>query len=371
MNLQRRILHLLVLVLPIGLLPISGCSFRDIDKRFFVVAIGIDRTDKPDKPYRVTLKLAISTSHIEPGQSRKYELLTEQADSVGTAITLLSTRVDKELDFSHARQIVLGESLLRDNYEEAIDWLMRGPDIQAIAYVSMGKPNAAAILKTNPASERLPSNSLNLIFGREGNSTPFYLPMILGEFYRRTTDEGISPYVPIIIPDQQTYVVNQVALLARKKVQVVLTPTETRLLNELTRNQMERSYSFQTGDEHYLLKFRRFRYSYSFRKTADGKLVHAARLSVSITLQQAVGADTHNWSSVERKTREHLTADYLDLMKKLQTSGTDPLGFGLRYMAVHHQGNGELEEWKRLYPDMEFTLDAQIHMLGEGFLKCK
>ncbi|WP_438434565.1 Ger(x)C family spore germination protein [Gorillibacterium sp. sgz500922] len=365
---RRRTLVFLVLAAILFWIP--GCSFQDIDKRFFVVAVGLDHRNDPAKPYRVSLKLAIPSSHIEPGQARKFQLLTEDAASIADAVSLLTSRVDKHLDFSHTKVFILGEPLLKKNVQEALDWLIRRQEVQGIAFLAAGEPDAESILKTSPPSERLPSNSLNLIFGREGNNSAYIMPMTVADFYRRSLEVGLTPYLPLVIPSQETYVVNKVALLEQNKIRLILEPKETLFLNQLTRKRMERQYSFQNGDEHYMLDLRRFGYSYTFRQGVDGRLIHAAKLHVSLFIEQSTGGgNTQDWPRIEKLTARHLTSDYLNLMHKIQASGTDPLGFGLRYRAVHHGGDRDYAEWAKKYPEMEFTVEAKVHVLGAGVVK--
>ncbi|MCM3726878.1 hypothetical protein M3226_14400 [Neobacillus cucumis] len=44
---------------------LGGCGFKDIDKRFFVVSIGVDAAKASSKKYLVSLKFAV------PGASKE------------------------------------------------------------------------------------------------------------------------------------------------------------------------------------------------------------------------------------------------------------------------------------------------------------
>lgn len=45
-------------IIVIALLLQTGCAFKDIDKRIFVLGVGIDPSEKVEDGLRVTLKLA-------------------------------------------------------------------------------------------------------------------------------------------------------------------------------------------------------------------------------------------------------------------------------------------------------------------------
>lgn len=38
---------------------ITGCGFKDIDKRMFVVGVGVDKSNSEEKPYKITLKMTV------------------------------------------------------------------------------------------------------------------------------------------------------------------------------------------------------------------------------------------------------------------------------------------------------------------------
>ncbi|WP_058301399.1 Ger(x)C family spore germination protein [Gorillibacterium timonense] len=351
------------------LLFLPGCTFRDIDKRFFVVAVGFDESGNPQKPYKVTLKLAIPASHIEPGLPHKFQLVSEEAATISEAIGLIGSRVDKHLDFSQTKAFILGLKLMSRNIQNSLDWLVRRHDIQGIAYLSVGDPTAESVLKTSPPSERLPSNSLILIFGREGNNSSYIMPITVSEYYRRSTEKGLTPYMPIVRPSQGTYLVDQVALLATSKIELILTPEETRFLNQLTRQRMVREYSFHHGDESYSLEIKRMRYNYKLLRTPQGKLRHVAKIKASVMLQHTNSYRTQEWGRLEKLTQDHMAADYLKLMEKIRDSGTDPLGFGLRYRATHHDADRDWTQWRALYPAMDFSVQVDCTMRGTGIIK--
>ncbi|MFC6603959.1 hypothetical protein ACFQDF_24540 [Ectobacillus funiculus] len=53
--LKRGKILFLVMVMLCSVILSAGCGFKDIDKRIFIVAIGLDYTKNDTKPYRVIL----------------------------------------------------------------------------------------------------------------------------------------------------------------------------------------------------------------------------------------------------------------------------------------------------------------------------
>lgn len=161
-----------------------GCGFKDIDKRFFVVAIGIDKSEKKDLKYRVTLKLAVPGNNVNLG-SAKYELIKQDSNSITEAVRILKSKVDKEFDFGHAKITIMGQSIMEENISETMDWLNRRRDIQLVSWVAVGKPSAEAVLDTRIMHERLPGDSLLLSFGRTGVESGYIVSEYLFDFYRK------------------------------------------------------------------------------------------------------------------------------------------------------------------------------------------
>ena len=64
---------------------LGGCGFKDIDKRFFVVAMGIDWTGKEDKPYLVTLRLAIPASKLGEGLAQEPDRISRSQEHRGSS----------------------------------------------------------------------------------------------------------------------------------------------------------------------------------------------------------------------------------------------------------------------------------------------
>ncbi|MCK9860197.1 hypothetical protein CFI03_016575 [Paenibacillus sp. ATY16] len=70
----------------------TGCvstSFKDIDKRFFVLAIGLDKeeVDGKDK-YLVSLKLAIPSAKFEVGDM-KSQIISQTSDTIPEALRMI------------------------------------------------------------------------------------------------------------------------------------------------------------------------------------------------------------------------------------------------------------------------------------------
>lgn len=92
-------------------LALTGCNFKDIDRRIFVVAIGIDPGRK-EGTFKVSLKLAIPQGDVTK-IDEKMQILTEESDSISEALRRMKSKVEKELDYVHCKSVILGKGLPR------------------------------------------------------------------------------------------------------------------------------------------------------------------------------------------------------------------------------------------------------------------
>ncbi|MGV2806784.1 Ger(x)C family spore germination protein, partial [Clostridium perfringens] len=99
----------LVWLMCCSFLFVSGCDFRDIDLRLFVVSIGIDVSEKNPDMNRFTFKMAIPSGDPKIGDKKSF-LITQESTSIAEAIREVKSKVDKELDFGHCKGVMYGEA---------------------------------------------------------------------------------------------------------------------------------------------------------------------------------------------------------------------------------------------------------------------
>jgi spore germination protein KC len=357
-------IRLCLLLFLISLL--TGCGFKDLDKRFFVLAIGIDKAQHTNKAYKIILKLAIPSPKIEPG-NEKYQIISEEADSVAEAIRLLKSKVDKELDFGHAKMIVFGESLAKESLRDPMDWCIRRREIQLVGLLAMGSPTAEEVLKLSPKSERLPGNALFLSFGHSGTESSYIITEYNFDFYRRMKEKGLDPYLPVIVPVKETYRIDRVALFDKEKVKVILSRDETRILNELLRGISK--FEVKVKNE-YMLSVQNYKMKYSIETPNGGQPYMDVHIQVSGVAEQShVGVMSKKpMKYYEQQAEKELEKTYTRVLKKLQQHKVDPVGFGLHYLGTHYDQDN-WEQWQQLYGQLDFRVHADVTLDGTGVLK--
>lgn len=361
-------LTLLALCLLLVCTASSGCGFKDIDKRYFIVAMGIDYSGKKQNPYLITLRLAIASPKIEPGAG-KAQVETIEAASIAEGVRMLKAHVDKELDFGHCKIFLIGERVAWKDYSPVLDWMKRRRDIQSIANLAIGKPDARTILQINPMAERYPGNALFLSFGADGTDNPYTYVESLSDLSRRVMEQGLDPVIPIIRNEGNSgYIINRTALLDKTKIKLILKPEESQLFNQLAQNFEKSSIQGSFSSNRLVGAISRIKSRYYFSDN-NGKLQLNMDVRIKALMEEAPSnLFEQSWGPVEKK----LSADYSksteQLLKKIQQAGVDPFGFGLRYRATH-AGEAAWQQWQNIYPTLQFAVNARIKIEGTGLVK--
>ncbi|SEP18679.1 Ger(x)C family spore germination protein [Paenibacillus sp. OV219] len=357
-------------VIALMVLLLAGCGFKDIDNQSFVMVIGIDDSGNPTKRYRVSLKLAVPSENMAPGQSQ-FQIVQQDASSVTEAVRLIKSKVDKELEFGHAKAIVLGKSLIQEGFSEPLDWLVRRGDIQMIGYMAVGEPTANAVLQVKSKSEQFPGDALFLSFDHEGTESSYTVTEYLSDFYRRSKERGKDPFLPVIRAEKDSYTINQVMLLNKDQGVLTLSPDQTRIFITLVRTFQRIELVTKTEKANFMLAVRDLHVKYNIQE-AVGKQPPIVHLKVK--MEGNIEETNHvfyneNWRSYEQEAEKQGEKRIQKLLELMQQKGVDPVGFGLRYQATHLAVDKAWNDWQSWYPKVQFDVKVQVKIASSGAIK--
>jgi spore germination protein KC len=359
--------HIKLCFIAFCLLLLSGCGFKDLDKRFFVTQMGVDQTGQKDKPYKVILKLAIPKSQIQPGKE-EFQIVEEKGQTISEAVRLIKSKVDKELDFGHCKVIVFGEDLARKDIKTPLDWFIRRRDIQKIAYLGVGTPDAETILRIKPLSERLPGNALILSFGESGTESAYIVTEYLFDFYRRLNAQGLDPIMPVIKPLSKTnYDIRRVAVFDKSKLIKILSIDKTRLYNEIAFGINKFDAVPNTGNIKMAISFDDLKIKHKIITPKQGSPFVSLSAKVrGIVEESTKPLSPKNWRLYELETARTYDQRYTALLKQLQKLHVDPIGFGEDYLASHFHGKKSWREWQTMYPSIHFDVHTSVTIRASG-----
>lgn len=353
---------------------LSGCQFKDIDKRSFVLAIGVDRPEDPKLGhlYEVTLKTGLPEGD-PTARTQGSIMITQTAKSIPEAVRLMKSKIDKELDFSHCKVVIYGQSLARESIVTVLDWTTRRRDIQLIMLCAVGIPNAKDVIQMQPKTERVPGNALILSLSKDGSESPFVHTVFSFDLARKATEKGLDPIMPVVEtqhPDM--LVINKLALFDKDKMVAVLSPDETRLFNLLSTKNLITSFRVKADGNSYDYNMETSKAKFKISATKDGPATIHYSMSGRASLEsndQGSPVTGPVLRKLSQAASEQWERDITKLCRKIQHLGVDPLGWGLRYFSRHWDNEHEVENWNELYPEAEFQVRAKVQVKYTGLIR--
>lgn len=348
-------------------LLLAGCGYKDIDKRFFAVSMGIDMSKNPSKKYLISIKFAIPNVEKKPNE---FIIVSEEADTIAEAVRIIKTKVDKEVDFSQTKALILSNDVAKKRMAPHLYyWPSRRRDFQEIAWVAIGKPTALDVLKAKPKSEQVPSNGIFLSFAQEGSETPYVIPEFLFDVKKRFSEKGLDPLLPIIETKNNNIEVNTVGLFNKKHLIVSLTPEETKMLNFLLNMEVKSAIKVDRGKNYFLIDTHKVKTKYKYKRDNKNRPVIDVSVKATGRIEEALfKLDNKQLAEYEKKAADSLTVEMKNFLIKMQKANVDPIGFGLYYRGHHFQTN-DWQTWQRLYPQVTFQVHTNIQIEDTGLIE--
>lgn len=346
---------------------LTGCGFKDIDKRLFVVSVGIDPAKNSEKKFLISLKFAVP---IVEEKSNISFIVSQEADTISEAVRIIKTKVDKEIDFSHAKVIVYNQDVLKPMFEPNLYyWFSRRRDIQKVSWVAIGKPTALEVLKVKPKTELLPSNALFLALGRDGSETPYIISEFLFEFKKRFSEKGLDPLLPIIEAKEDLFEINKVGLFDKNQLKVTLKPEETKMLNFILNDESKSAVKIGNENETFIIDTAKVKTKYKIITKNQEEPYIKVDVYINGRLEEALFSVKNNYlPKYEKIASKELNKSFQKVLVKIQNANVDPIGFGLLYRSRHFEKD-DWETWQRIYPTIKFKVNTKVQIEDTGLVE--
>lgn len=351
---------------------LTGCwDFKDVDRRSFVVAIGIDANPDNKKEMQVVFKVALANtqdgSGSNPSNGSLSELYTVEGESLSDIFRIIKTQTPDEPDFSHMKLILFGNEFIKNNsIDNVVDFFIRRRDFQNIAYAAVGYPSAKDILSNNIKEENFPGNGLFLKFG-QGSENPYSVHRRMYELYRQTVTPGISPSLPIIELMNDKFVAEKTCILSEGKAKLELSRDESKLFNMLTRGVNLASLSMEVENKKIGIGLR----------DVKGKIEYDSKsknLNFNIKIKgkgllEEIGSTYMPKDQLEDMFSRLLCKKVETLLNKLKENKVDPLELEIKYWGSRRDFWLN-EAWlEKELPRAKFNVNCDINVVSTGNLQ--
>lgn len=177
------------------LLLLCGCyNSKELDDLAYVIGIGIDKGK--NKKYEFTFQIAvpvnISGEGSKPGSDTS-SLLTIEANTIDTAISLANTRTSKEITLSHNKVIVFSKEVAEDGLEQHASSFIASKEIRPRNSIIVCEDSARKFLESAvPVLENDPARFYELLLS-SANYTGYTVRSELVNFCLDAKSKYVNP----------------------------------------------------------------------------------------------------------------------------------------------------------------------------------
>jgi len=354
------------------ILLLSGCGFKDIDNRLFVIGVGVDPSEKEEGHFKVTLKISIPVASIKEEKKPSYQYLVHEGENIEEAVRILETHTDKVLEFGHTKIILVNEALLENNIKDVMDYFVRRGDIQLIAWVGAAKASAEEVLRAEPKAEEAVSTSLIKFFDNTGTESPYIVSTFLFEFRRNSHSLGIDPVLPIIETndDGSQLIVNKSLIVHEGRAPYELSSRLTREYNSLENSLGGYSYKVEFEGNNIVLNIGKNKVKY--KVITDNQKPISINVKLEMTgeiIESDKDLSLNNLEKYNELAEDEVKKHVMEFLTTVQKENLDPIGFGLEYRTMHLNNKDTMSKWNEAYLDLPFDVKADVHLKSTGTIE--
>ncbi|KGA96990.1 hypothetical protein AJ85_11770 [Alkalihalobacillus alcalophilus ATCC 27647 = CGMCC 1.3604] len=347
---------------------LNGCAFKDIDKRAFVTAIGIDESDSIEKKYKVTLKISLTTG--DPATTgAEFTLLSFDANSISEALKHMKSMTDKELFYGHTITILIGEEMAAEDIQPLLDYLVRRPDIQRTTYLGVAVPTAYQVLELKPEIEQIAGSYLFLMFEESSTDSPYEKALTLFDAYRRETELGINIAMPIVEVQNQNIQSDTIALFSKVGMKSKLTPKESELFRLLTLGIKSGSTNVLTKEGAYAIEMTKSKANIKIRQEENQMFTAVINIkligNVEEIMDNRLGLSRDQIEEIQNEVEKTVKEDVEILLEKINKANLDPIGLGLKF----NSSNFHHIELSKFYSNLTFDVNVNCHIKEAGLVE--
>lgn len=182
----------IILIFIIFSFILTGCSLYEIEDYSVVAGIGIDYQDEI---FTVTLEIYIENE----GQTTKLtsEIKEGKGKVISEAFNNITLHMDKYPFINHCSIIILNESILKEKFDETIDYLLHDVRVRSSCYIlSTSNQSANEILLNSKQQNRVIADEIVTFFERKKQ----YIGIWSDCKFNKILDNKLSNIYTIILP---------------------------------------------------------------------------------------------------------------------------------------------------------------------------
>lgn len=351
----RRCLSVLLSILL--LLPLCGCTGRELYERLLIHGIGVDAEEDG---FLVTVRSSVSPE--DEGE----EFFTCRGRSVLEALNSLSRSTGRQPFYAHNYLVVFGKSCAEQGLDRCLDFFVRYYNTRPAVRVYLAERKAEEILSFQKDGKYLRMAELQQLAdsSRETGNT---VRVELLDFINSVKRPGSDPVLPVLRAGEQGVEVVSTACFDGYRFRDCLTLSETRGFLAV-KNRLERGEAVVSGGfGGVTLSLRGGRGKVSL-KEENGlpafDLEVTVKGDVSAISNGRDGLQKSQYPEIEKALSQALTVEIRGAVEKaVMESGCDVFGFGAMIYRSKPKWWRQLEDnWKETMKDCRYTVTVKAEV---------
>ena len=381
---KKTFLFILIFILPLFIL--TGCyDATSIESFEYCIAIGIDKSDSPDK-------ISFSMQMIKPSASSEgstgskdssgnsnSNIITVECSSINNGITIINSHSNNKVNLAHCTAIVFSEEIANEGIGDYISALSNNSQIRPTCSLIISSNTAMNFLETSAKSSEQFSSAQYEYIDLSSKTTGYTVQTTIYEYVSNTlesTSDSVIPYVEMHDGTVQPY-----GICVVKDDQLVgkLTPLESIchliITNKLKQCTIEVPSPF-TDQKHMNVKL--------YQKKQTNNIIsinnQSPFIQINCVLEGEILNDSSFFNESSKESVDIVTSavnTYLEkviseyLYKTSQEFGADIADFA-RYIKVDYKTTEEWEHvnWNEIYSNAFFKVSLSTN-LQPGYLFLK
>ncbi|MGF2616610.1 Ger(x)C family spore germination protein [Rossellomorea vietnamensis] len=371
---------------------LSSCvETRYLEKQGLITGVGYDVSEKESK-----IKGTIVFYQFNPSMKNLSTVISSDAETSKGIRMSANMETDHNLVSGQLRVALYGEEIAKAGINSLVDSLSRDASIGNMIFLAVASPTANEILSFQPKSQ--PTNMGTYLYNlMQLNIQNEVIPNpTLQEFmtsYGSVGKDPILPYLSIVkgkvgitgfalFSDDK-----QVGVLEREKifyVRSLLNSLKTgtteveiprdKFEKEIEQAEPQRNHKDEenTMEENFHITMDNIKNDYKINlvdksiPSFDIKLELESRIlemTVPLNLSEAKVL-----RKLESELENSMREEGMKVIRELQETGSDPIGFGTHYRASSRGKEVTKKIWAEKYPEAEFNLNIELKIVRTGII---
>lgn len=369
---------ILICLSALSIFCLTGCwDMLDIDNRFFVGNIGLDKAEEADKievtfTFPLVRKIAGGEGGSQGSGSSNIARVSTVADSLHQAIHHIAIRVSRQLFFEHTRVILLGEDLAREGFDWLINFISRNPDINRRGRILVVEGKAKDALAIKNDFETLLALYITDIFQNWTISSRF-VEISIDDFMNQIYTTDGDALLPRLSVGKTDVSIGGAAVIKDYKLVGWLSEEETLGINFVMGKVRGGDLTFDEPGQHIPISFGIGKARSRIELLEAGpypkfKIIEKVELNLTETPLEMKVDSNEKLKSLQKRVEEEVNSIILRAVNKLQKEyGVDLVGFG-EYLYRHKPEiwKNYKDNWDDIFPNAEVVVETEVTIRSIG-----